>query len=206
MVDHRHQRGIKPARDGLADPAHADDADLAVAQRADAERIVLGLPQPGADIAVGLDELAQGRDQKAHRDVGDLLGQDVGRVGDDDAVLGRIFGIDVVVADAEARHHLNLGQLRQRILVRTHGVVGHRDAADPVADRGRQALEIAARLRLVHDEMIGKAVLEDRPHRPIDQKVDLFGRNRTGSHQFSFPSALSCQRRKTRWETSASTP
>lgn len=121
-------------------------------------------------------------------------------------MLGGVFGIDVVVADAEARHHLDLGQLRQRIPVGAHGVIGHRHAADLFADRRRQPLEIAPRLRLVHDEMIGKPVLEDRPDRPINQKVDLFGRNRTGGHQLSFPSALSCQRRKTRWETSASTP
>jgi hypothetical protein len=101
------------ARDRLADPAHADDADLAVAQRADAERVVLGLPETGTHITVGLDEFAQGADQKAHRHVGDLLGQHIRRVGDNDVALGRVFGIDMIVADAEARHELELGQLRQ---------------------------------------------------------------------------------------------
>ena len=65
MIGHRHARGLEPASDRLADAAHADDADLAVAQRADAQGIVLRLPQAGAQIAVGLDELAQGRDQQA---------------------------------------------------------------------------------------------------------------------------------------------
>src|SRR5258705_186388 len=69
VIDHRHARGFQAAADRLADAAHADDADLAVAQRTDAQRIVMGLPETGAQIPVGLDELAQRRKQQSHRDV-----------------------------------------------------------------------------------------------------------------------------------------
>jgi hypothetical protein len=173
---------------------------------ADAQGIVLGLPQAGAQIAVGLDEFAHGRDQQAHRDVGDFFRQHVGRVGDDDIVLARIGGIDMVVADAEAGDDFELGEMRQRLRIGRHHVIGHRHAAD-LRDRfGRQALEVGAALRHMQDELIRKAVFQDRPDRPVDQEIDLFGRNIRGSHQFSFPSALSCQRRSTRCETSASSP
>ena len=206
MIGDRHERGFEPASDRLSDAAHADDPDLAVAQRADAQWIVLRLPQAGAQIAVGLDEFAQGRDQQAHCDVGDLFGQHVGRVGDDDIVLTRIRGIDMVVADAEACDHFQLGELRQRLRIGRHHVIGHRHAANLRHSIGRQPLEVGAALRHMQDELIRKAVFQDRPDWPIDQEIDLFGRNIRGSHQFSFPSALSCQRRNTRCETSASSP
>ena len=206
MIGHRHERGFEPAPDRLPDAAHADNADLAVAQRAGAQGIALRLPQAGAQIAVGLDEFAQGGDQKPHRDVGDLFGQHVGRVGDDDVVLARIGGIDVVVADAEACDDLELGEMRQRFPVGRHRVIGDRHAAGFRHDIGRQSLEVGTGLRRMQDELVRKAVFEDRPDRSVDQQIDLFGRNIRGSHQFSFPSALSCQRRSTRCETSASSP
>ena len=176
MVEDRHQRGLEPAADRLADAAHADDADLAVAQRADAQRIVLGLPQAGAHIAIGLDEFAQRRDQQSHRDVGDFLGQHVRRVGDDDVMLARIGEIDMVIADAEAGDDFELREMRQRLLVRLHRVVGHGDAADLRRPLGRQPFEVGAGFRLVQDKLVREAVFEDRPDRPVDQKIDLFGR------------------------------
>ena len=130
MIDHRNARGLEPASDRLADPAHADDPDLAIPQRADAQGKLLRHPEAGAQIAIGLDEFAQGRDQQPHRDVGDLFGQHVRRVGDDDVVFARVIGIDVIVADAEAGDDLELRKQRQRRLVGVHGVVGDRGAAD----------------------------------------------------------------------------
>ena len=44
------------------------------------------------------------------RGVGDLLGQHVRRVGDDDAALGRRLDVDRVVADAEIGDDLELRQ------------------------------------------------------------------------------------------------
>ena len=61
MIGHGNARSLEPASDRLPDAAHADDPDLAVAQRADAQGIVLRLPQAGAQIAIGLDEFAQCR-------------------------------------------------------------------------------------------------------------------------------------------------
>ena len=130
MVDHRHARGFDPASDGLADAAHADNADLAVAQRTDAERIILGLPQAGAQIFVGLDELAQRRDQQAHGDVGHFFGEHVWRVGDDDVVLARVGRVDMVVANAKTRDHLELRELCQLFLAGMHRMISHGDAAE----------------------------------------------------------------------------
>ena len=112
----------------------------------------------------------------------------------------------MVVADAEARDDLELGEMRQRFLVRRHGVIGNGHAAGVRQHVGGQAFEVGAGFRLVQDELVREAVFQDRPDRSVDQQIDLFGRIIRGSHQFSFPSALSCQRRNTRCETSASSP
>ena len=64
-------------------------------------------------------------------------------------------------------------------------------------------LEIGRGLERMQHELVGKTVIDDRLVRAVDQQVDLLGRNIPG-HQFSFPSALSCQRRNKRCEISAS--
>src|SRR5947199_152229 len=61
-------------------------------------------PVSGAQIALGLRKMANGGEREAERRIGDLFVENVGRVGDDDAVLAGPFGVDVVIADAEARH------------------------------------------------------------------------------------------------------
>ena len=142
----------------------------------------------------------RGRDQQSHRDVGDLFGQDIGRVCDNNIMLRGIGGRNVIIADAETRDDFELGKQGHHSAVGDDGMISHRNALDATSDIGRQLVEIGARLGLVHDEIVRKAGLQDRPDRPIDQDVGL------RSHQVSFPSALSCQRRKMRWETSASTP
>jgi hypothetical protein len=87
-------------------------------------------PQAGTHVAVGPDEFTQGGDQETHRDVGDLLGQHVRGVGHNDVMFAREGGIDVVVADAKAGDDFEFRELRQRLLVRRHGVVGDGHAAD----------------------------------------------------------------------------
>ena len=207
MIDHGNARGVEPAPDRLADPAHADHPDLAVAQRADAQGIVLRRPQAGAQIAVGLDELAQGRDQKSHRDIGDLFGQHVGRIGDDDVVLARVIGIDVIVADAESWRRSRASEnapascCRHAPYCRSPRRRGFSPATAGV-NRSRSCL-VSKECSTNWSE---KPLFDDRLARPIDQQIDLLGRNIPASHQFSFPSALSCQRRNTRCEVSASSP
>ena len=148
--------------------------------------IILRRPQPGTQIAVGLDEFAQGRDQKPHRDVGDLFGQHVGRVGDDDIVFAGVGGIDVIVADAEGGDDFEFRKQRQRRLVGAHRMVGHRDAADFRGDGRSQPLEVVLGFERMQDELVGKTVVEDRPARPIDQQVDLFRRNIPAAISFPF--------------------
>jgi hypothetical protein len=46
--------------------------------------------------------------KKPQRDIRDLFGQDIRRVGDDDIVVAGVIGIDVIVADAERGDDLEL--------------------------------------------------------------------------------------------------
>src|SRR4029077_4782104 len=98
-----------------------------------------------------------------------------------------------------------LWKVRQRSLVGMHGVVGDRHTPGFRQHIRRQPLEGGLVLGHMQDELVRKAVLKDWPDWPVDQEVYLFGGDTSG-HQFSFPSALSCQRRNTRWEISASSP
>src|SRR6201987_5326523 len=177
MIDHRNTGAFKPAPDPLADAAHADDSNLAIAERADTQWILRRRPQAGTKIAVRLDEFAQGRDQKSERDIGDLLGQDVGRVGHNNVMFARVIGIDVVISDAERSDDFEL---------REHGHDGAVAANRAVSDSGDtnfcrhrriQAVEIGARFRSVEHELIGKTVVYDRFVRTVNQKIDLFRRN-----------------------------
>ena len=58
VIDDRHAEGLEPARDGDADAPHADEADGAVAQRRPAQRIIAFRPFAGAQITLGLRQLA----------------------------------------------------------------------------------------------------------------------------------------------------
>ena len=120
-------------------------------------------------------------------------------------MLARVSGIDVIVADAETGDDFELGEMRQRRLVGMHGVVGDRHAAGLRQHIRRQPLKVGLVLGHMQDELVRKAVFKNWPDWSVDQEVDLFGRDTSG-HQFSFPSALSCQRRNKRWVISASSP
>ena len=79
-------------------------------------------PAPGAQIALGRGELAHGHQQQAQRGIGDFLGEDVRRVGDDHAMLAGPVGVDGVIADAEIGDDLELGQAaHQRARPASHG-------------------------------------------------------------------------------------
>ena len=98
-------------------------------KRRRAQRILPLQPFAGAQKAFGLRKLAHGAQQQAERGVGDLLVEHVRRVGDDDAVLGRLLDVDVVVADAEARNELELRKPRHQVAHHLVGRAGHRGAA-----------------------------------------------------------------------------
>ena len=87
VVGDRQAKRFEPAGNRHANAAHTEQADAAVAQRRLAQRIVAFRPFAGAQIPLGLRQLAHGAKQEAERGVGDLLGKHVGGMGDDDAAL-----------------------------------------------------------------------------------------------------------------------
>jgi hypothetical protein len=63
-------------------------------------------------IALCLRQVAHRAERQPKRGVGDLFIEHVRRVGHHDAVPAGPFGVDVVIADAEARHDFELGKAR----------------------------------------------------------------------------------------------
>ncbi|MNV29952.1 hypothetical protein D3C71_1212010 [compost metagenome] len=104
-----HPKGLGPAGQGLADAAHADDAQTLAPQ--------LAAAHPGRapaleltrrhDIGAFDDAAADGHDQ-AHGQVGRVLGQDARRIGDDDPAPHGGVDVDVIHARAEVGDHLQL--------------------------------------------------------------------------------------------------
>ena len=74
-----------------------------------------------AQIALGLRKRRTASSVSADRGVGGLGVEHAGRVGDDDPVLARPGGVDMVVADAEAGDDLQLRQLRHQVAVDLRG-------------------------------------------------------------------------------------
>ena len=99
VVDDVDPHGLETARDRHADAPEPNDADGAVAKRRRQRVVAVALPAPGAEIAFGGTELAHGRQEERQSRVRSLLGEDVGRVGDDNIALGRAFEVDTVIAD-----------------------------------------------------------------------------------------------------------
>ena len=135
-------------------------------------------------------------------DIRSVVGQHIRRVGNEDVVLGGIFRVDVIVADAERGDDLDLGIFRQHGAVGWHQA-GHGNATDFLGDTRRQPFEIVLGFIFMQYELIRETVIDQRLRRSVDQQVD-FVRRDSRPHYFSFRSALSCQRRNTMWDTSAS--
>src|SRR3569833_3295643 len=112
MIDQWHAESLNTLRNRLADPAHADDADSAVAKRSGAEAIILLRPAAFAHIAVGVDEFPQRRNQQPYCRIGDLISQHVRRKSNDNVVFCRIAKIDMVVADAKENKQNQHGETR----------------------------------------------------------------------------------------------
>ena len=109
-------------------------------------------PVAGAQIFLGLRQFAHGAEREAQRGVGDLFVQHVRRVGDDDPVLAGPFGVDMVVADAEARHDLQLGKRRHDGAVDRTMTCDRRDGADLRRDFGDECLPVRCCKCFVHRE------------------------------------------------------
>ena len=161
VIDHRHLHGVEPARDRLADGAHADHADGAVAQRRLGERIGALDPFAGAQIALGLREFAHRAQDQPERGVGDLLVEHLRRVGDGDAVLGRPFDVDVVVADARRSRRSRASAAstsgprrscpttRSTAMARTRGPISSSSASRSLASASRCTVNGASPLTMV---------------------------------------------------------
>ncbi len=174
MVDHRHFHRIEPARDRLADAAHADKAHRAVAQRRLGERIALLSPLARAQITFGLRELAHRAEQKPQRRIGDLLVQYIRSVGNGDAMRNGPGGVDVVVADAEGRDHFEVGKALHHLAGKFLGGVGHGDRAYARANLGEKGGAVAGIRQLVQAEGILEPAEDHRLRRSDHQHIAFF--------------------------------
>ena len=159
-------------RDRHADPAEADDAQARAADLA-RQRHRPVRPVAAAHVAVGLDQPARDGEHERDRQVGDLVVEDVGRVRDGDAALARRGDVDAVVADAEHRDELELGQLRDQ-LARHLRLAARRDRAD--ARRGGGECRGVALVRaVVHVERAVQRFHHRRPELGRRQHLDPIG-------------------------------
>ena len=119
--------GFCPARDGLADPAHADDAEALAGQAA--------AQHPGRRPAIetaGIHDLRafiqaarHGKDQR-HGDIGRVIGQHARRVGHGDAALDGALHVDIVHTGAKLGDEAQLlACARQKAAVDMVGHGGH---------------------------------------------------------------------------------
>ena len=99
-VEDRHGETDGPPRDGRRDPTRPDDPEgLAGDVAAEhVERSPAGEPA-GAHLGVPLGHAAGDAQDQGPGQVGRTVGEDAGRVGDEDAPLGRGGHVDVVIAD-----------------------------------------------------------------------------------------------------------
>ena len=102
--------GLGPLRRGGADAAEPEDPDHRPAHVAGQREPLAATPRTAADEAVRGREAAQHVDDQEDREVGDRVGQHVGRVRHDDAATRGLGHVDVVVADAEVHDRPQVGQ------------------------------------------------------------------------------------------------
>ena len=96
--------------DDPADPPEPDDADLPAGDAAGQRRIALAHPAAVAHVAVVGDEPACRREEQHDGEIGHVVVQHVGRVGDPHAALSRMLDVDGVGADAEGADDLEIWQ------------------------------------------------------------------------------------------------
>ena len=106
-----HAEGPGPVGHGLADAAHAEDAQPLAG---DVHAHELGRrpahPVVGPQHGRALVGAPRGAQQAEHGDVGGGVGQHVGRVADRDAALGGRGDVDMLVADREGGDHADRGR------------------------------------------------------------------------------------------------
>ncbi len=173
MIDDRNLHRIETTGDRQADPSQPEDADGAIPQGRPGQRIgALLLPTPGPKILLGSRQFAHGIEEKAKRRIGDLLGQHVRRIGDDDSVRGAISEIDPVIADAKIREDLELRKLFEQgpiaVEMPTAG-----ETADAVARFGGDRGDSPGVRRAMAIEVALKHFERRRAYRAQHHDVDL---------------------------------
>ena len=182
VVDLQPERLGAP-RKGLADAAHADDAEPLAGDPAPQHpgRRPSG-PFRGGDRPRPLDDAARDGENERHRHIRCVLGQDAWRVGDGDAAFGGGGDVDVVDAIAEIGDQLHLlaGKANQLRV----DAVG--DGRNQHVGGGERSCEFAPRHRLVVDVEPG---VEQFAHARFDD-VGQFARD---DHERFLPGhPLSC--------------
>jgi len=126
------------------------------------------LPPPaGADEAVTFDDAAGEREDRADGEIGGVLGQHVGRVGDANAARPRCRQVDGLVADAEAGDDLEARQRRHQGGIRANDAA-RRDAADAPGALSKEAVAIRRQPQF----MDGESILQLRHQPGIERTGD----------------------------------
>ena len=144
MIDDIEPEAARAMRHRLADPAHADNAQLLAADAvAEHARRTPALPLARPHQLLALGEAARHREDERHGHVGGIVGEHAGRVGDDDAARARGFQVDMIHARAEigeqfqffacARNQLRIERIGDR---RHQHVAGCHGSGQLVAGKG----------------------------------------------------------------------
>jgi hypothetical protein len=152
-----HAERAGPPSHRAADPAHADYAE-GLAGEAPAELVGRppAAPPAGAQVALALAQPPRADQDQSHHQIGRILGQDVGRVGDRDAArLGR-GQIDIVGAGAEISDQ-----------PKPIACLGDQPGVDPVANGGGKHVAAAHRLPQAGavERRVGEVELRVEPRR-----------------------------------------
>jgi hypothetical protein len=174
VIDDGAIETLKTFRDHFPDPAHAYDADCAIAQRV-RERIGPFAPLARAQIFFGLGQFAQRIQQERNGGIGDFVVQDVRGVRDHDPVLARPPRIDRIVADAEIGDDFEL-----RHLLHDRGRHGKLTSGRDGPDARRYLREEGAAVFRVCEAVDGKKLvhpfLDNGNHLSREQEIGAFCR------------------------------
>ena len=160
MIADRHFKGGAAVGDLAADAAHAEQAQPFAPDPLGEGHIALGRPPTGAHIGVGLDHPPAGRQHQPNRQIGDLVVQHIGGVGDLDPAGVGGGDIDQIVADTEIGDHPEMGQgIHQRggdRRVAGDGPAGRRDLGQ---EGGRVGGVLVNRAGILVDQALARHVV-----------------------------------------------
>ena len=167
--------------DSLPDAAEPDDAELLVAQvGAEHEVERESLPRTASRQAIAFDDAPRHAEDERPRQIGGRFGQHVRRVGDHDVVLARRRHIDVVVADGDRRHDLEVAPgLEDGSVDRVSD-----DRQQPLLSRHARHELVVRKVALpIHVDLAGSFELREHS-----------GRNSSGNENGGFDTRLAAER------------